>query len=113
MDDLVDGTTEALEDELKNASPFLLKRVIKMDFSGFKDTDLNQIIRDLEVETLFLMGVDASCCVMHTANDAINEGYKVITSPEVIDGGRGKNIPWYEKKGIVMPVVDFMSTYKV
>lgn len=64
--------------------------VTKHRFSGFWDTELNSILRNMGVTTLFFAGVNADQCVMTTLEDATFLGYDVLmmedcvatTSPE-------------------------------
>jgi nicotinamidase-related amidase len=65
-------------------------RVTKYRYSGFWDTPLDTILRNLGVRTLFFAGVNADQCVMTTLQDAMFLGYDCImvedcvgtTSPE-------------------------------
>lgn len=65
-------------------------RVTKYRFSGFWDTPLDSILRNLGVQTLLFAGVNADQCVMSTLQDAMFLGYDCIlvedcvgtTSPE-------------------------------
>lgn len=62
----------------------------KYRMSGFVDTALDSILRNLRVDSLFFAGVNADQCVLATLMDAANIGYDVIlvedavgtTSPE-------------------------------
>ena len=64
--------------------------VTKHRFSGFWDTELDSILRNIGVRTLFFAGVNADQCVMTTLEDASFLGYDVVmlrdcvgtTSPE-------------------------------
>jgi nicotinamidase-related amidase len=65
-------------------------RVTKYRYSGFWDTPLDTILRNLGVTTLFFAGVNADQCVMTTLQDAMFLGFDCImvedcvgtTSPE-------------------------------
>lgn len=65
-------------------------RVTKYRYSGFWDTELDSILRNLGVTTLLLAGVNADQCVMSTLQDAMFLGYDCVmledcvgtTSPE-------------------------------
>lgn len=65
-------------------------QVTKHRFSGFWDTDLDAILRNLGIKTLFVGGVNLDQCVMTTLEDASFLGYDTIlvedgaatTSPE-------------------------------
>jgi nicotinamidase-related amidase len=65
-------------------------RVSKYRMSGFWDTPLDTILRNLRVDTLLFAGVNADQCVLATLSDAACAGYDVVmledavatTSPE-------------------------------
>ncbi|MBC7610885.1 MAG: isochorismatase family protein [Polaromonas sp.] len=52
--------------------------VTKHRFSGFWDTELDSILRNMGVRTLFFAGVNADQCVMTTLEDASFLGYDVV-----------------------------------
>ncbi|MDO8903095.1 cysteine hydrolase family protein [Hydrogenophaga sp.] len=52
--------------------------VTKHRFSGFWDTELDSILRNIGVRTLFFAGVNADQCVMTTLEDASFLGYDVL-----------------------------------
>ncbi|MDI9610136.1 MAG: isochorismatase family cysteine hydrolase [Archaeoglobaceae archaeon] len=49
----------------------------KRRYSAFFGTDLDLLLRELEVEEIFVCGVATNICVLHTAGDASIRGYKV------------------------------------
>ncbi|WP_258168145.1 cysteine hydrolase family protein [Paenibacillus sp. AR247] len=53
-------------------------RVDKYRISGFWDTPLDSILRNLDVKTLLFAGVNLDQCVMHTLQDAVCLGYDAI-----------------------------------
>ena len=53
-------------------------RVDKFRMSGFPDTALDSILRNLRVDTLLFAGVNADQCVLHTLADAACLGYDVV-----------------------------------
>jgi nicotinamidase-related amidase len=65
-------------------------RVEKHRMSGFWDTPLDSILRNLDVTTILFAGVNADQCVLHTLADANFHGYDTVmiedasatTSPE-------------------------------
>jgi nicotinamidase-related amidase len=65
-------------------------RVSKYRMSGFWDTPLDSVLRNLRVDTLLFAGVNADQCVLATLTDAACAGYDVVmvedavgtTSPE-------------------------------
>ena len=52
--------------------------VYKRRYSGFFETDLDLLLRELKVDTLVLVGVSTNVCVQHTAADAFFRNYKII-----------------------------------
>ncbi len=47
-------------------------------YSGFKDTRLDTLLRNLDVKTLFCLGFDSSVCLLCTIIDAFELNYEVI-----------------------------------
>lgn len=66
----------ALVEELTPAAGDI--HVDKHRMSGFWDTPLDSILRNLKVDTLLFGGVNADQCVLHTLADANFLGYDVI-----------------------------------
>lgn len=60
---------------------------------GFIDTDLAEKLRKNDIEIVLLMGIYASACVLQTGQGAISEGFKIITSKDLI--ANPKPIPRY------------------
>ncbi|MFJ2240349.1 cysteine hydrolase family protein [Streptomyces sp. NPDC087859] len=66
----------AVVDELKPADEDL--HIAKYRMSGFQDTELDSVLRNLRVDTLLFTGVNADQCVLATLMDAANLGYDVL-----------------------------------
>jgi nicotinamidase-related amidase len=66
----------AVIDELEQTPDDI--QVDKYRISGFWDTQLDSILRNLEVKTLFFAGVNLDVCVFHTLADAHFLGYNCI-----------------------------------
>ena len=66
----------AVVDELQPESDDIL--VDKYRISGFWDTPLDSILRNLDVRTLFFAGVNLDICVFHTLADAHFLGYNCV-----------------------------------
>ena len=49
----------------------------KRRYSAFFGTDLDLLLRELEVKKLYICGVATNICVLHTAGDAVLRGYEV------------------------------------
>ncbi|MBT0773710.1 isochorismatase family protein [Kineosporia sp. J2-2] len=65
--------------------------VDKYRMSGFWDTPLDSILRNLRVDTLFLAGVNSDQCVYATLVDAACLGYDVV----LVDGASATTSPAY------------------
>jgi nicotinamidase-related amidase len=60
-------------------------RVIKRKYSAFQGTDLDQLLRELKVDTVILTGVVTDICIQHTAADAFFRGYKVVVPKDCVE----------------------------
>ena len=65
----------AVVDELPDPADI---QVDKCRVSGFWDTPLDSILRNLDVRTIFLAGVNLDMCVFHTLADAHFLGYNCV-----------------------------------
>lgn len=52
--------------------------VIKRRFSGFFQTDLDLVLKDMQVDQLVIFGVVTNICVRSTVHDAFFNGYEVV-----------------------------------
>jgi nicotinamidase-related amidase len=52
--------------------------VRKHFYSGFKDSRLDTLLRNLEIKTLFCVGFDASVCLLCTVIDAFELNYEIV-----------------------------------
>lgn len=52
--------------------------VPKRRFSGFFETDLDRVLCENGVDTLVITGVLTNICVLYTATDAYQRGYRVV-----------------------------------
>ncbi len=76
-------------DELKpEKGDFVLK---KRRYSAFQGTGLDQLLRDLKVDTLILTGVVTDICIQHTAADAFFRGYKIIVPEDCVEAINEQN----------------------
>lgn len=77
--------------------------MVKRRYSAFWETNLDKRLKKLKIKKLFIMGINACYCVRETAEDAIERGYEIVTSNEVISGQTGhpkdNDIPWFSNNG--------------
>ncbi len=79
----IEGTWGArVVSELKPQNGDLI--ITKRRFSGFFETDLDLTLKDLQIDTLIVMGVVTNICVRSTINDAFFRGYKVIVPRDCV-----------------------------
>lgn len=57
----------------------------KRRYSGFFHTDLDLLLKELEVDTVVLTGLHTHVCVRHTAADAYQLGYNVVACSDATD----------------------------
>ncbi|MER6290549.1 cysteine hydrolase family protein [Streptomyces sviceus] len=72
----------AIVSELETADGDL--HVAKYRMSGFQDTELDSVLRNLRVDTLLFAGVNADQCVLATLMDAANIGYDVLMVQDAV-----------------------------
>jgi nicotinamidase-related amidase len=60
-------------------------RVLKRKYSAFQGTDLDQMLRELKVDTIILTGIASDICIQHTAADAFFRGYKIIVPKDCVE----------------------------
>lgn len=58
----------------------------KRRYSVFYPTDLDFLLRNLQVKCLVLNGVMADCCVLNASFDAANLGYRTIVARDLVRG---------------------------
>ncbi len=63
-------------DELKPGENDIV--LYKRNYSGFRDTGLLNVLRDLGIDTVILTGIHTHICVLHTAWDAFYYGFNLI-----------------------------------
>lgn len=59
--------------------------IVKKRYSGFFSTDLDMVLRRNGVDTLFITGGDADCCVRFTSADAYFRDYNVIVVTDCVE----------------------------
>ena len=59
--------------------------VPKRRYSGFFQTDLDILLKELGVKTVIMTGLHAHMCVRHTSADAYCLGYDVVVAKEATD----------------------------
>ena len=79
--ELFDGVKEKWE-SINKAHPFETVYFRKMRFSAFVGTKLDIWLRSRGVTEVVLGGVCTNICVLHTAIDAYNRGYKVTVADD-------------------------------
>ncbi len=68
--------------------------VLKRRYSGFFQTDLDLLLRELGVDTVILTGVSTDVCVLHTAADAFFRGYRVVVVEDCVEAFTEEGHRW-------------------
>lgn len=58
--------------------------IVKRRYSGFFNTDLDLSLKDMEADTLIVVGVVTNICVRSTVHDAFFHGYRVIVPEDCV-----------------------------
>lgn len=76
-----DPESEIIE-ELKPTSTDLVLH--KRSYSGFRETGLEYVLRDLGVDTVVLTGIHTHICVLHTAIDAFYARFRLLVVEDAV-----------------------------
>ncbi len=68
--------------------------VKKKRYSAFYNTDLEEILKKKDVDTLVLAGVLTDICVLHTATDAAMRNYKVVVLKDCVASVNEERHEW-------------------
>ncbi len=81
----VKGTEGAkIVEDLKPEGTDLIVR--KSTFSGFFNTDLDEILKKLDVQKLIVTGDVTNICILYTVADAVMRGYRVDVVKDAVAG---------------------------
>lgn len=80
----VEGTKGAdIIDELKaHPGDYVIP---KKTYSGFFETTMERVLRELGVDTVIITGWQADCCCRHTSADAFFRGFDIVVPRETTD----------------------------
>ena len=59
--------------------------IIKKRFSSFYETELDEVLQQNKIDTLFIAGFSSDVCVRMTTMDAFNRGYNLFWVSDCID----------------------------
>ncbi|MFC1976130.1 cysteine hydrolase family protein [Chloroflexota bacterium] len=75
---------------LEEAKPLEKEPVVtKTRFSGFYDSNLENVIQGLDIDTLFIAGYSSDVCVRMTILDAYNRGYGLFLLTDCVHAAKG------------------------
>ena len=84
--------------QLKKKTKYALKEVIiKENNSGFTNTRLDIVLKDLKINEVILAGINSNGCIQDTAIGALHRKYKVITSLGVMASSSRKDLDLSKK----------------
>jgi nicotinamidase-related amidase len=104
-------TRKKLREELVNYKP-----ITKPHSSAFNKTNLDKLLKDQEIKNVILMGLNASICVLQSAQDANQKDYKVLISPDIIQdatylAGKNESLEEYKKVAKLFRTNDDLMEY--
>jgi nicotinamidase-related amidase len=73
------------------------ENVVFMDktrYSAFAGTDLETKLRERGITEVHLVGVCTDICVLHTAVDAYNKGFKIVVYKDAVASFNQKGHEW-------------------
>lgn len=50
----------------------------KQTYSAFQSSDIEKILKERGIETLYVTGLHTDCCARHTSGDAFQKGYDLV-----------------------------------
>jgi len=68
--------------------------ILKRRYSGFFETELDLLLRELGVDTVILTGISTDVCVLHTAADAFFRGYNVVVVKDCVESFTEEGQRW-------------------
>ncbi|MGC8954054.1 MAG: cysteine hydrolase family protein [Desulfurococcus sp.] len=86
-----DPESEIIEELRPGPSDIVL---YKRSYSGFRETGLDYILRDLGVDTVIITGIHTHICVLHTAMDAFYNRYQVIVVEDAVSAFSRSDHEW-------------------
>ncbi|HDN17587.1 MAG TPA: cysteine hydrolase [Candidatus Bathyarchaeota archaeon] len=89
----IDGTpgSQVIEELKPEEGDFIVK---KRRYSGFFQTDLHLLLRELGVDTVIVTGLHTNICVKHTTSDAFNWGFKIIIPKDCVEAFSEEDHKW-------------------
>jgi nicotinamidase-related amidase len=96
------STVRELKEEVNKLPKKNVFKLKKAYNSAFNATYLHEELQVKKIRTLVLMGVNAGYCIHATGISAINLGYEIITSSDLIAGYNGSSADpqWYMRNGV-------------
>jgi nicotinamidase-related amidase len=104
----IDGGGETLDVIKEKLNDYGATYITKEGTSGFDGTDFELQLKKAQARSLILMGINASVCVKNTAEDALDLGFGICTSKQIIAEPpvwhRGyktyESISWFTRNGV-------------
>lgn len=57
----------------------------KRTYSPFQGTELERVLRERDITTLYITGLHTDCCARHTSGDAFQLGYDLVWVTDALD----------------------------
>jgi nicotinamidase-related amidase len=82
----------------------------KKTASAFIGTDLDNLLRILNIDTLVLIGVNTNTCILSSAFDAFNRGFSTIVNSDCVSSMYGEDLHFFALQNISRCIGWVMST---
>lgn len=90
----VGSAVESLLAEMGDEARRRMHFIDKTRYSAFAGTDLDLRLRERGIEELHLVGVCTDICVLHTAVDAYNRGYRIVVHADAVQSFNPDGHEW-------------------
>ncbi|MED2973134.1 cysteine hydrolase family protein [Fictibacillus sp. B-59209] len=88
------GKLGELADSLTAQEKINIYWMDKTRYSAFAGTNLDLKLRERNITELHLVGVCSDICVLHTAIDAYNKGYKIVIHEDAVQSFNSEGHQW-------------------
>jgi nicotinamidase-related amidase len=77
---------DSLENKINTLNSSFIGRFSKCEDNAFTNQQLDRYLKKLSIDTVLLTGINANACVLATALGALQHGYNITTSKDLIAG---------------------------
>lgn len=82
------------EEQLQTGNTGMLYWMDKTRYSAFTGTDLELRLRERGIQEIHLAGVCTDICILHTAVDAYNKGFRIVIHQDAVQSFNPQGHEW-------------------